>query len=280
MRITVVTISFNQAEYLRECIDSVLGQDHDDIEYIIVDPGSTDGSRSIIEYFGGKVTPVFQPDDGPADGLNKGFAVATGDVFGFVNSDDALLPGALTCVSRAFASAPSVDVVAGCGYFMDAASRRQRRLIPSRFTPWLYAHRAVTVFQQGTFFRRTAFETVGGFNAGNRIAWDGELFLDMALSGARFTRIDDDLALFRLHERSITGSGGQSNANEAFRAYRERVFLKATGHDRRRVDSALDRVARLAKYASDPAYVVGRIGAASDWNRRVRQERHSASRSQ
>ena len=66
LRITVVTICFNQAEYLRECIDSVLGQDHDDVEYIIVDPGSTDGSRSIIEDYEGRVTPIFEPDAGPA----------------------------------------------------------------------------------------------------------------------------------------------------------------------------------------------------------------------
>src|SRR5450756_45933 len=121
-------------------MDSVLGQDHDDVEYIVVDPGSTDGSREIIQDYGGLVTPIFEPDAGPAHGLNRGFALATGDVFGFLNSDDRLLPGALTCVAQTFASDPEVDVVSGCGYFIDAVSRRQRRLIPSRFTPWLYAH--------------------------------------------------------------------------------------------------------------------------------------------
>jgi len=94
-------------------MDSVLAQDHDDVEYIVVDPGSTDGSPP--ESFGAMETAViriFEPDAGPADGLNKGFALATGDVFGFVNSDDALLPGALACIAHAFASTPGIDVIA------------------------------------------------------------------------------------------------------------------------------------------------------------------------
>lgn len=272
MRISVVTISFNQAPFLRECMDSVLSQNHDDVEYIVVDPGSTDGSREIVEDYGCRVIPVFEPDGGPADGLNKGFAVATGGVFGFLNSDDKLLPGALTCVARAFDSRPSIDVIAGCGFLIDANSRLQRRVVSSKFTPWLYAHRAVTIFQQGTFFRRTSFESVNGFNPKNRIAWDAELFLDMALNGARFATISDDLALFRLHSTSITGSGGHSNANKACRAHRERVFLKATGRNRARFDGAVDWVARIAKYTSSPTYLVGRVCAGSDRNRRVGRE--------
>src|SRR5680860_664862 len=181
-KISIVTISFNQARFLRACIDSVLSQDYENVEYIIVDAGSTDGSRSIIESYGDRLVSLFEKDDGPADGLNKGFAIATGEVLGFVNADDMLLPGALACVARGFASKPNADIIAGCGYFIDANGRRQRRIIPSKFTPWLHAHRALAVFQQGTFFRRTSFERVNGFNSANRIAWDGELFLDMALS--------------------------------------------------------------------------------------------------
>jgi glycosyltransferase involved in cell wall biosynthesis len=278
LRISVVTISFNQAPFLRECMESVLNQDHDDVEYIVVDPGSTDGSRVIVGDYGCRVIPLFEPDVGPADGLNKGFAIATGDVFGFVNSDDRILPGALTRIARTFDSRPNVDVVTGCGYVIDAAGRRQARVISSKVTPWLFAHGAVSIFQPGTYFRRTSFERVGGFNSDNMIAWDAELFLDMALHGARFARIGDDLALFRLHGGSITGSGGQSSANEAFRAYQERVFRKATGRSRFKVDSVLDVVARLVKYSSDPAYLLTRIGAELDWRRRSysKQRRHES----
>ncbi len=274
MRISIVTISYNQAHFLRECIDSVLSQDHQDVEYIVVDPGSTDGSREIIESYGERVIRVFEADDGPADGLNKGFGLATGDVFGFVNSDDKLAPGALTCVAGAFDSKPTVDVIMGCGHFIDAYGRAQRRVVPSRFTPWLCVHGAVTIFQQGTFFRRASFERVCGFNPNNTIAWDGELFLDMALSGARFARIADNLAFFRIHGSSITGSGGHSNTNQGYRLYHRRVLLKATGHPRKRIDWLLDKVARLAKYASDPTYLVNRIGASLLWSRGARRDDH------
>ena len=94
MRISIVTLSYNQRTFLREAIDSVLQQDHPDLEYIVVDPGSTDGSREFIRSYGEQVAQVvFEPDQGAADGLNKGFSRATGEVFGFLNADDYLLPG-------------------------------------------------------------------------------------------------------------------------------------------------------------------------------------------
>jgi glycosyltransferase involved in cell wall biosynthesis len=273
MKITIVTISFNQATYLHRCIDSVITQNYSDVEYIVVDPGSTDGSRAIIQSYGQRLLPVFEEDAGPADGLNKGFARARGDVLGFLNADDELLPGALRRVAEHFLSRPDVDVVSGCGYSVDADGRRQGRIVPSRFTPWLCAHGAVTVFQQGTFFRRASFENTAGFNLENRIAWDGELFLDMALNGVRFARISDDLALFRVHPDSITGGGGHGSGNLAYREFRDRIFIKATGRDRGRIDFVLDGVARVVKYASDPMCLARRVTAAVDLNVRSRRPR-------
>ena len=94
-RVSIVTISFNQAEFLERTIESVLAQDYPEIEYIVVDPGSTDGSREIIDRYRSRISKVIlRPDRGAADGLNHGFAEATGEIFGFLNSDDLLLPGA------------------------------------------------------------------------------------------------------------------------------------------------------------------------------------------
>ena len=96
MKFSVVTISFNQRQYLMEALTSVLAQDYPAIEYIVVDPGSTDGSRELIESFRSRLDRViFEPDQGAAEGLNKGFQQASGDIFGFLNSDDVLLPGAM-----------------------------------------------------------------------------------------------------------------------------------------------------------------------------------------
>ena len=94
-RVSIVTISYNQAQFLERTILSVLDQDYPEIEYIVVDPGSTDGSREIIERYGSRISKVIlRPDRGAADGLNSGFAEASGQILGFLNSDDTLLPGA------------------------------------------------------------------------------------------------------------------------------------------------------------------------------------------
>lgn len=255
MKISVVTISFNQAKFLRQCIDSVLDQNFNNIEYIIVDPGSTDGSREIIESYGSRVLKIFAKDAGPADGLNAGFTNATGSIFGFLNADDELLPGALSRISSFFKDKNDVDVVSGCGYFTDETGVRLGRIISSRLTPWLYAHRGVTIFQQGTFFRANYFRKVGGFNATNHTCWDGELFLDMAIAGARFSTINNDLAHFRLHEGGITGSG---RLGEKYQLDTKRLFIKATGRERNYFDRLQDIVARVVKGCIDPTYHVRR----------------------
>src|SRR3974390_2320485 len=103
MKISIVTLSFNQRDYLQQALDSVLSQDYSNLEYIVVDPGSIDGSRELIRSYGARIAhTIFEPDRGAADGLNRGFASATGDVFGFLNADDILLPGSLKRVASFF----------------------------------------------------------------------------------------------------------------------------------------------------------------------------------
>jgi len=258
MKISVVTISFNQAQYLRQCIDSVLTQDYPEIEYIVVDPGSTDGSRDIIDSYGDRIIRVYEKDAGPADGLNKGFSYATGDILGFINSDDELLPNALKKIALYLTAHPKVDVISGCGYFTDAFGKRLRRIVPSKLSPWLYAHGGVSIFQQGTFFRASSYKQVGGFNVENKTCWDGELFLDMAMAGACFKTIGDDLAHFRLHEEGITGSG---RMEILYRKDSARLFQKSTGRKRNAFDNIQDKVARIVKGIIDPYYYFRRVSS-------------------
>lgn len=259
MKISIVTVSYNQAQFLEQAVLSVINQNYPNIEYIVVDPGSTDGSREIIEKYRSRISKVLlEKDAGAADGLNKGFSFATGDVFGFLNSDDELLPNALSRIAGFFNANQSVDVVSGCGYFTDSEGVRLRRIVPSKLTGWLYVHGGVTVFQQGTFFRARYFNKVGGFNIENRTCWDGELFLDMALAGARFATIGEDLAHFRLHECGITGSG---RLEEEYRKDTARLFIKATGRRRNSFDDVQDIAARVIKGLSDPAYYLRRASS-------------------
>lgn len=211
MKVSIVTISYNQGEFLERAIRSVIEQDYEDIEYIVVDPGSTDGSREIIERYRSKIDKIiFKPDDGPADGLNKGFAVATGEICGYINSDDAYLPGTFTKVIAAFQCHPRTDMIYGHGYMVTSAGRILRRFYSDSFTQWRYVHGGAVVMQQSTFFRRQALVEVGGFNPDNPIWWDGELLLDFALTGKKMHVVNEFLSVFTIHEHSISGQRGKN----------------------------------------------------------------------
>ena len=250
MQVSIVTISLNQAQFLERAIRSVAEQDYDDIEYIIVDPGSTDGSRDIIARYGDRIAAVMdQPDEGPADGLNNGFAQATGDICGYINADDAYLPGAIGGAVAAFHAAPEADVVCAHGYIVDEGGRAIKRFRSDPFDDRRYALGGVTVMQQSTFFRRRAFERVGGFNARNRTSWDGELLLEMSLAGSRIVVVHDYWSIFRIHPTSISGS--QTLIEESRRNW-DRYFERVIGRPRRPIDRLSRLWARIEKRLHDP----------------------------
>ncbi len=208
MKISIVTVSFNQRAYLKEAIDSVLGQGYPELEYIVVDPGSTDGSRELIQSYGDRITrSLLEPDSGAADGLNKGFALATGDVYGFLNSDDLLMPGSFQKVANYFLEHPECDLVMGNGHKIDGEGKRIVDVKARDFTVWRHLHGGARWLQQSTFFRREAFSRSPKFNAQNRTCWDGELFATMVSQGATVGYIDSDLSAFRIHGASISGTG-------------------------------------------------------------------------
>lgn len=228
-RVSIVTISFNQATFLEECLQSVLSQESNDIEYIVVDAGSADASRDILARYADRLDKrILEPDHGPADGLNKGFSAATGEIFGYINADDRFVPGAIEYVQRLFADNPGMDVLCGAIRIIDRHGRpslRARTADP--FNLAHYAGGTCTVGQQATFFRRSAFERAGGFNPENRINWDGELLVDMALTGARFETTVKILGDFRIYAESITGS---KRHRERFLREHERIAEKIRAH--------------------------------------------------
>lgn len=257
MKISIVTISYNQVQYLEKAIRSIIDQDFDDLEYIVVDPGSNDGSRDIIEKYRSKITQILhEPDKGPADGLNNGFRLATGDILGFINADDELLPGALQKVADYFQRHPQIDVVCGSGYITDKTGGIIRRIMPTRYSKRLAVYGAVTFFQQGTFFRRRAFDATEGFNIDNRTCWDSELLLDMAINGCKFGVFYQDIATFRIHGSSISGSG---RLNELFERDCNRLFTKAMGRPMNSMDQLLMRIYLLEKWITNPTVTFNRI---------------------
>ena len=257
MRISIVTISFNQAEFLERAILSVIDQDYDNIEYIVVDAGSTDGSRDIIERYRNRITKlILEPDEGPADGLNKGFAAASGDIFGYINADDEFLPGSFRKVAKYFCENHETDVVTAHGYIVDLHGKPKRRFRSVRFDARRFVYGSAVMMQQSTFFQRRSFLSVGGFNANNSTTWDGELVLDMALNGCKFKLIDDYWSLFRIHNDSITGS--KNNGDEC-RKDKERFFKNVMGRPKRPYDKLIFVFARIEKWLNYPLVPLIRI---------------------
>ncbi|WP_348260974.1 glycosyltransferase family 2 protein [Telmatobacter sp. DSM 110680] len=228
-KISIVTLSFNQRDYLQEAMDSVLSQGYSNLEYIVVDPGSIDGSRELVSSYGKRIAhAIFEPDSGAADGLNKGFALATGDIYGFLNADDLLYPGSLNRVSRFFEEHPDCDMVMGDGYKIDSQGQPIRHYSARDFSVPHYFYGGTQWLQQSTFFRAEAFKRSPGFNLNNRTCWDGELFVHIANQGAKIGYVRADLAGFRIHEASISGSG---RLNEQYQQDCRRIFRQLRGHD-------------------------------------------------
>ena len=207
MKISIVTISYNQANYIERTIKSIIEQDYEDKEYIIVDPGSDDGSRDIIEKYRDHIdTVIYEKDQGPADGLNRGFSRATGDIWYYLNADDTLLPGTLRKVNECFNRYPDADVISAHGYVIDEQDNVIQRFFSHPFSLTAYATWCCFLMQQSTFFKPDIFRKINGFNKSNKICWDGELMVDFALAGAKFRVIRDNWACFRIHTNSITVS--------------------------------------------------------------------------
>jgi glycosyltransferase involved in cell wall biosynthesis len=217
--LSVVTISFNQAKYLRQCIDSVVSQKGDDVEYIVVDPGSTDGSREILASYADTIDHlVLERDNGPADGLNNGFARATGEVGYFINSDDFLLPGAIDRMRRLWSANPGIDVLLGGAWMVnedgDPLLEMRPTIVDLRS---ILCSRAVLV-QQGMSFQLERLRHCGGFNTANRTCWDLELLCCLLSSGAKAQVCESKVGCFRIHDMSISGGAGGEALAKRYRA--------------------------------------------------------------
>ncbi|MBT9314582.1 glycosyltransferase family 2 protein [Leptothoe spongobia] len=267
MRVSVVTISFNQADFLEKAILSVLDQDYGDLEYIVVDPGSTDGSRDIIEKYSSRISKVvLEPDKGPADGLNKGFQVATGDILGFLNSDDLLLPGAVTKVVNAFKENRSIDVISGHTTIIDESDNILRLSYSDNYSAIKAAYKAAYLMQPSTFFKADKFLSVGGFNPNNRSNWDGELWLDLYQSGASFLVINKFLSSYRLTGSSITGS---KKIDDLIKEFNRRRFEKVLRRSPSYFDIPIFWLFKLIRFFTNPGNFYQKILNGKVYGRKV-----------
>ncbi len=197
--ISIVTPSFNQAQYLETTMRSVLLQGYPCLEYIVIDGGSTDGSVDIIKRYEPWLTSwVSEKDNGQAHAINKGFERARGEILAWLNSDDQYGPKALLRMVGIFLENPEVDLVYGDCAMIDSRGRVVD-YIEGRpgALPDLLARDFIP--QPSTFFRRRAWEAVGGLNASLRFILDFDLWIRMMLKGVRSLYIPVPLSRFRSH---------------------------------------------------------------------------------
>lgn len=213
MKISIVTPTLNQGEYLDETLESVRSQDYPFVEHIVVDGVSTDKTLDILRTKKGPEWDhlgwVSERDGGCTQALNKGIRLATGDIIGWLNSDDRYREGCLEIVARIFSEHPDVDIVYGDFTFMDESGKhlRVRREIEfSRLV--LFYHRISPIPSTATFFRRQIFDKGDFFDESLQFAMDYEFFVRLANKGYRFKHVRALLADFRLHPNSKTCATG------------------------------------------------------------------------
>lgn len=205
MLVSIVTPSFNQARFLEATIQSVLSQQGVEIEYMVVDGGSTDGSVEILRRYADRLAWwVSEPDRGQTDALNKGFARARGDLLAWLNSDDTYQPGAVAEAVAAFAEHRQAAAVYGEANFIDEQGRIIGRF-PAAQTDYRRLRRGyVHVPQQATFFRADLWRKVGPLDTSFYFAMDYDLWVRLAAQAPLVYLPGRVWANFRLHSDAKT----------------------------------------------------------------------------
>ena len=204
---TIVTASFNQARFLVETIQSVRDQGRDDVEHLVLDGGSTDGSVDVLRANDDALTYwVSAPDGGQASAWNAGARLARGRFVGFINSDDLLLPGGIDALARLSTAEPGAEwLVGGTRYFGEGAPPLSYPGIPQASAAEVL-YFASYAPQPGQFFARSLIDRLGGFDASLRYSFDLDFFVRAALAGARSVATPEVIAAFRFHGASKTVS--------------------------------------------------------------------------
>ncbi len=231
--VSIVTPSFNQAEYLEETIRSVLTQDYPRIEYVVIDGGSTDGALEIIQRYDDRLDHwVSESDLGQTDAINKGFALVTGSIYAWLNSDDTYNPGAVSEAVAFLQEHPEVGMVYGNAYYIDEQGQRIGRY-PAKATDYQGLRRGInTVCQQSMFFRAELWKQVGPLDPSFYYAMDYDLWVRLARIAPIAFR-DRYWANFRLHGDSKSMTAARRAWPEIMRVhFREggsrfsRIYLK------------------------------------------------------
>jgi GT2 family glycosyltransferase len=202
--VSVVTPSFDQGKYVGATVESVLAQDYPNIDYWVIDGGSTDDTERVLRSFEGdpRFHWVSEKDRGHADAVNKGWGRSRGQILGWLNSDDTYLPGAISTQVGALLARPDADIVYGDAVFTDADGRRLGTYWGRAFSQYQQL-RYSCVPQPTAFCRRGIVERAGPLDLSLKLALDVEYWLRASLFGS-IVHVPGEIATYRLHDASAT----------------------------------------------------------------------------
>jgi glycosyltransferase involved in cell wall biosynthesis len=212
-RVSIVVPSFNQGAFIEQTLASILGQNWPNLELIVIDGGSTDGTLAVLERYRTSITHLIsEPDRGQADAINKGFRLSTGDILAWLNSDDMYLPCAIQ-KAVAHLGEPTVPALTTGGVLWMYERRAEARA----FLPWPFDAEAMKardrMFQAASFWTRALWEKAGELDERRHFVLDWEWFL-RASRHCTFTTIDDFLAIYRFHDAHKSSSGDDRRTQE------------------------------------------------------------------
>jgi glycosyltransferase involved in cell wall biosynthesis len=216
-KITIVTPSYNQGQFIEDTIQSVLDQGYPNLEYIVMDGGSVDNTVEILKKYDDQITHwESAKDNGQSDAINRGFARATGDVIGWLNSDDMYEKGTLHKIAEVFQQGNMEDlkiVFGNCNHFQDGSTNYVGSNVQhchEKFDIRLCDY----IIQPSSFWTRKTFETVGPLNETQIYTFDWEWFIRAKSNGVEFIPVNDYFSYYRFHDDHKTGTGGGRRKEE------------------------------------------------------------------
>ncbi len=250
-RISVITPSFNQADFLERTILSIHNQRYPNLEHIIIDGGSNDDSTRILKKYENRLAYWHSnPDQGQCDAINQGAEKATGLFMTWINSDDLLLPGTLYRIGNLIREYPGTDLFYGNQVEVDEFDRVTKRVYTIDFDlkDFLYEVNII-IHQQSAFWKVDLFRELGGLND-CPYAMDYDLYHRMISRGIRWRRMEEFLSAFRVYPDSLTGSGEVRRSREGTV---DRIFEEAMGRTRNSWDRTVMRyLYKTRRFISEP----------------------------